>query len=279
MGIAGAVIGGAALTAGASALSSSNQASAAQSAANTQAQAANQASADTLAEYQQTAANLAPYNAAGQATIGPLQSYVSQYGQPDQGSGLSNAGQLNALLTNLETPGNSASYISQLPGYQFILNQGQQGVANSNAAQGLGVSGAALKGAASYASGLADSTYSQQLQNIQNAVTSNLNQNSAQQGNVTNAYNRLIGVSGLGENAAATSGAQGLQATNQAGNFSTSGAAAQAAGTIGSANALTSGLTGVTSAATSAYPNYLLYNALSNGSLGSSGYIDQGSFS
>jgi hypothetical protein len=52
--------------------------------------------------------------------------------------------------------------LAATPGYQFTLNQGLQAVQNSAAAKGLGVSGAALKGAADYATGLADSTYQTQ---------------------------------------------------------------------------------------------------------------------
>ncbi|MEQ6654667.1 hypothetical protein ODX32_10845, partial [Salmonella enterica subsp. enterica serovar Typhimurium] len=45
------------------------------------------------------------------------------------------------------------------PGYQFTFNQGMQGINSSAAAKGLGVSGANIRGAADYATGLADSTY------------------------------------------------------------------------------------------------------------------------
>src|SRR6185312_11573121 len=48
------------------------------------------------------------------------------------------------------------------PGYQFIKGQGLQSVANSNAAAGRGISGAALKGAAEFATGLAGTTLDQQ---------------------------------------------------------------------------------------------------------------------
>lgn len=46
-----------------------------------------------------------------------------------------------------------------LPGYQFTLGQGLKSVQNSAAARGLGTSGAALKGAANYSTGLANSQY------------------------------------------------------------------------------------------------------------------------
>lgn len=55
--------------------------------------------------------------------------------------------------------------LEKTPGYQFALQQGLKGTQNSYAAKGLGVSGAALKGASDYATGLASQTYQQQFQN------------------------------------------------------------------------------------------------------------------
>lgn len=117
--------------------------------------------------------------------------------------------------------------LENTPGYQFILKQGQKAVQNSAAARGLGTSGAALKGAASYATGLADSTYQQQ---FENAVT-----------NQSNAYNRLLSAAGLGENAAAgvgnaavTTGKGIAENTIGAGNAA-AGAYLQGGNAIGSA--------------------------------------------
>ncbi len=63
--------------------------------------------------------------------------------------------------------------IEATPGYAFNLQQGQEGVQNSAAARGLSSSGAALKGAATYASGLADSTYQNQYQDALSQYTTN----------------------------------------------------------------------------------------------------------
>lgn len=78
--------------------------------------------------------------------------------------------------------------LQQTPGYQFALTQGLQGTQNSAAAQGLGTSGAALAGAANYATGLAGTTFQNQFQNYlaQNAQI----------------FNQLFGVSQLGSQAA-----------------------------------------------------------------------------
>ena len=104
--------------------------------------------------------------------------------------------ELNARLPQLTTPF-SAANLAQTPGYQFTLGQGLQATQNGQAAQGLGNSGSALRGAEQYAQGLASTTYNQQLQNY-------LAQNSQ-------IYNMLSGVSSQGENAAAQTGNQALQ--------------------------------------------------------------------
>lgn len=105
------------------------------------------------------------------------------------------------------------SNLESLPGYQFTRTQGLKAVQNSAAARGLGVSGAALKGAANYATGLANSTYGDQ-------------------------FNRLMGISQLGENAAAQTGAYGTQTANNIGQNIIGAGNAQAAGAVGGANAV-----------------------------------------
>ncbi len=111
--------------------------------------------------------------------------------------------------------------LEKTPGYQFNLNQGLKSTQNAAAARGLGTSGAALKGAANFATGLADSTYQNQ---FNNAVT-----------NQTNQFNRLNTVTQSGQNAAAGLGGIGQQtAANIGGNYVGAGNAA-AAGINGSA--------------------------------------------
>jgi hypothetical protein len=114
--------------------------------------------------------------------------------------------------------------LEQTPGYQFNLTQGLKAVQNSAAARGLGVSGAAQKGAASYATGLADSTYQNQFNNY---VT-----------NQTNQYNRLMGLANQGENAAAQTGAYGTQTAANIGNNLTGAANAQGAAYLAQGNAI-----------------------------------------
>lgn len=71
-----------------------------------------------------------------------------------------------------------------------------------------------------------------------------------------------MGLSTLGENAAAQTGSIGQGYTNSAVNSMIGGANAQAAGTVGSATAWANGLNGIGNAAA----QYGMYNALTGGS-------------
>jgi len=230
MGIGAAIAGGVAAAGIGGAIISSN---AAQSAAKTQANAATQASNNALAAGKQAQADLAPYAAVGQPAAATLSQITS-----NPAAGLAPYG-----LSGLTFQPTQAQ-LAATPGYQFDLNQGLQSTQNANAAQGLGVSGAALKGAASYATGLANNTLTTQ----QGIFQQNLN----------NVLNPLQFNANMGENAAAGQGNYGMQATANANQYATAGSAATAAGTMGSAKALNSGLQAVGNAPL----NYLLYSNL-----------------
>jgi hypothetical protein len=120
------------------------------------------------------------------------------------------------------------------PGYQFNLSQGLKSTQNGYAAQGLGTSGAALKGAATYASGLADTTYQNQFKNALDSYTTNVS--------------RLQNIASLGENAGANTGNFGTQTAANIGQTAVGAANASAAGTIGSANAITGGINSLSNA-------------------------------
>ncbi|HVM93406.1 MAG TPA: hypothetical protein VMT67_11375 [Terriglobales bacterium] len=232
--VAAAVAGAAVAGVAGSAISSSISGNAAQSAANTQAQAAQNAQQLQWQQFQQLQQNLQPYMQLGPQNIPGLQSQLGRL----QGMQFS----FNPTMQQLE----------QTPGYQFTLNQGLNTVNNQLAAKGLNLSGAQARGIANYTTGLASNTYQQQYQNaLQNFMTN--------YGVQSDTYNRLSGLVGLGENAAAGVGNAGLQTATNAGNLITQGANAQAAGTIGAANALSSGITGATSSLGS---NALLYSLM-----------------
>jgi hypothetical protein len=201
-----AVLIGSGLAAGGAVASSVVAGNAAKRAAGVQADAAKVASDRALAQYGETKNNLAPYIDAGKGGLAEEQNLL----------GLGSGGAAD--------PGKINSFLEKTPGYAFTLDQGLKSTQNGFAAQGLGSSGAALKGAAQFSTGLASQQYETILQN----------------------YMKLAG---QGQDAATTLGGQGLTATGNANAYSTSGAAATAGGIIGGANALTAGINGVTSQA------------------------------
>lgn len=194
----GSLVGG-----GLSAIGSSN-------AAKTQQKSAQQANQVNWDMFNQIQKNLAPYLNLGKSSIN----------------------QLSGALPTVAQPFNmTEDQLQQTPGYQFTLDQGLKSVQNSAAARGLGSSGAALKGAAQYATGLADNTYQNQFNNY---WTNALNQYNMQLGR----YNALANQVGLGENAAAGLGNTGASVAQTVGNNIVGAGNAAAAGQVGVANAL-----------------------------------------
>lgn len=171
--VAAAVLGAGALGAGAT-IFGANKAADAQTAA------ANAGIANSKAMYDTTRSDLAPY----------------------RNSGINATDQLNKRLTELTTPisVNPDDFLNSTQ-YKFLQTQGERGVTNSSAARGLATSGAALKGAAAFESGLNSQQYQQNFNN--------------QNTNQTNAYTRLKGLIDTGENAGAQTGNIGQSAVNQ----------------------------------------------------------------
>lgn len=204
-----AIIGGGAILG--SALIGSN---ASESAANTQSDAANHAADLQQQNLAQTRESLQPFINTGYEAQGSLRNLLG-LGTP------TNAGTYGSL----SKPFDAAAFNQyEDPGYQFQLQQGQQALQNSQAAQNGVLSGAALKDLIGFNQGMASNAY-------QNAFGRYMTQNDA-------TYNRLSSLLGLGENAAAGVGNTGAQVMSNVGNTLTSGAAARAAGQVGSANAL-----------------------------------------
>lgn len=172
-------------------------------AGNQQKSAADKATKVQREMYDQTRTDLAPYRTAG-----------------DEGTNM-----LMGRLPELSAPITlDAATLQNLPGYNFALAQGLKAAQSGAAARGLGKSGAAVKGATGFATGLA------------NQFAGDAFQRELAQRN--QAYNQLLGVSQLGANAATQTGNFGIQTGQQIGNNLVGGAAAQGAGLVGGANAL-----------------------------------------
>jgi hypothetical protein len=138
---------------------------------------------------------------------------------------------------------------SKDPGYGFRLAEGQKALERNAAARGGLISGGALKAAQRFGQEMGTQEY-------------------------TNAFNRyqiernarlgpLQSLAGFGQTSVNQLGQAGQNYATSAGNLMTGGAAAQAAGQVGAANAITGGL--------GTYLNYSQNNALLNALRGSTG--------
>lgn len=185
-------------------------ANAAQTASGQQAAAANRALDIQTGIYNNTRGDLTPYREAGVSALSQLQ------GLTGSGPG---GDPLSAPLTKFFSP----SDLDKTPGYQFTLDQGLKALQNSYASKGLGISGNALRGVADYTTGLAQNTYLSQ---------ANLYKTQQKQ-----AFDMLMGQTQLGEQAAVGAGQLGVQSGANIGSTLTGLGQAQAAGTLGQANA------------------------------------------
>lgn len=209
------------------------QAHGATSAANAQFNAAQLAQNTQWGMFDRAAGYLDPYIRGGQRIFGQLEGRLPE-------------------LTRTFAP--TQAQLASTPGYQFTLGQGLQATQNDYAARGLGSSGSALKGAAQYATGLANTTYNQQLDNY-------LRQNQQQ-------YNMLLGGSQLGESAAGALGGIASNMGNSIAQSQIGGGNALAAGSVGRANAYSGMATPIS--------QYALLNQLMSGGGGGTGGWNSG---
>lgn len=146
-----------------------------QSAAAAQREAADKAAAATLQQQRQGLDAQRGYVDRGANALQPL---------ADRGNQV--YGSLVDRLPDLTAPINmDENTLQHTPGYRWNLEQGIRGVDLSSAARGL--SGAQLKAAATFATGLADTTYRNQFD------MANINK--------SNAFNRLLGTAQVGTDA------------------------------------------------------------------------------
>ena len=246
--------GGSALSAGSSLLGSGKSSSASKS-----------ASLYAYDQYLQNAATLQPFVAAGNNVGIPGMERIAG-ATPASVPYLANAAQYYQTAAGMTPPSVvTENWLQQTPGYQWQLGQGLQATQAAAAARGLGVSGSSLKGAATYATGLADANYQNQYNNAQTAWQDVMNQGAAQVNLGTAAnqaqsqqYNMYSALGTIGANAAAQTATSGTQLGQTSANYLNQAGQAQAAGTTGAASALTSGVN-----------NYLSYSALNQALQGS----------
>ena len=238
--LAGAVVGGVGSLLGGlfgafgASSAAKQQIAAEQKGINTLQQGENQALTYQQGATAQGLGNLQPYLQGGSAAEGTLSQMLAKPGQ----------GLLTPWTQQFTAP--TADQAAQTPGYQFQLQQGEQALQNSAAAQGGLLSGNTLAGMNQYAQGLASSNY----QNVfNNALTQYQSAYNTFQNNQANQYNMLSGQVGVGQNAAAGANSLLQAGAQNYGNITTNtGAdiaslmnqqgAAGAAGTLGQMQAL-----------------------------------------
>lgn len=132
--------------------------------------------------------------------------------QPYRDIGNNALAKLTELLNNGGLTSRFAGKVDQEPGYQFGMSEGLKGVGQSAAARGMGLSGEALKASSRYATDYATTKYNDAFNrwNVEN----------------NGIYNRLAGISGIGQTA-----------TNQVGAAGQAFGNAYADNTIGAGNA------------------------------------------
>lgn len=200
-------------------------------AADAQKDAAGKAIAVQQQQYQQTREDLSPYRDIGKVASGDLTNRLSDLTSP-----------ISIDPNVLE----NSDY------YKFAMTQGQKGVTNSAAARGLGKSGAALKGAAAFAKGLATDTYGKAFE-MENT-------------NKTNAFNRLKSLVDTGAGAATGTGVLGEKAAYNTGTALVGAGNAEAAADNRIGSAIAGGTNNI-----AGYAMAKGYQGLYGGSSGNSG--------
>jgi hypothetical protein len=179
IGLGTAIIGSSVLGAGASIWGAS-------SAAEAQKNAANQAINAQMSMFQQAKQLAQPFIDFGTSALSPLSKLITP--GPDQ-----------------------TSTLEQTPGYQFALSQGEKGITNQATMTGL--SGNALRAGSTFASGLAQQTWS-------------------------DTANKLLSAAGIGQSAASGVGGQAVTTGSQVGQNLIGAGNAQAGANIATGNAI-----------------------------------------
>jgi hypothetical protein len=255
-GVGGFLLGGPAGAAlGASLGGGLDSADAAQSAADTQADAAGQATAaserqyqqtraDQLRQYEQVRADQAPYRQAATPSLARMAAGTAPGGEYARSFGI-------------------ADYQAD-PGYQFRLQQGEQGINRAASARGGQYSGATLKALANFNSGLASQEYGAAYSRFNTDRTSKFNREASLAG-VGQTANTAVG--NAGTSAYSTIAQAGQNNANQTGQNLQNAGEARASGYVGSSNAIGSGIK-------QAYDSYQQNQALNN--MGGSGIYETG---
>lgn len=226
--VAAAVVGGAAIGAGASYFASKSQADAARDAAEASSEAARYQADIQKQIYDQTRGDQTPWREAGAGALSQLTAGTAPNGD---------------LMRSFSM----ADYEAD-PGYAFRQAEGMKAIERSAAARGGALSGGALRGIQRFGQGLASEEYGNAFNRYQT--------------NQTNRFNRLASVAGVGQTANAALGQAGSNYANAITGISQADATNQGNAILAAGNARASGYAGIGNSLAGAPTNYLLLKSL-----------------
>lgn len=170
---------------------------------------------------------LAPQRSDAELAAEARKRFLAQFPATDSNAG-SSAGVGNDPRFGMLTRPFGMADFQESPAYQFNLEQGRRAIENAASKNKTLYAPQTLQDIGRYSQGVA----SNEFQNAFSNYNTNLN----------NIWSRLYAMSGSGQNAAAQLGGFGTTVAGNMGNDITSGAAASAAGRVGSANAISGGV-------------------------------------
>jgi len=259
--------GGAILASGAigglsSIIGGGKQAQAASEAAQAQVQAAQIASQTQLAMFQEAKNQLSPFIQYGQQSLPALQALTGT-GPNATAQSVLTSPLLSPIQTQWPMFSPTMDWLKTTPGYQFQLDVGSESIKNELAAKGLRLGGAFGTALQKYTTGLADTTYAQQLQNYQSQVAQQMQGAQLTLNQRAQILNALGGQAQLGVGAAGALTGASIQTGQGVAQTQLASGAAQAGGIVGQANALSGALSGVSGSAS----NTALLYAMNQGGL------------
>lgn len=207
-------------------------------------------------------ANQQPFLDAGKSSIASLMSQIQ--------SGKFGAGSLGSAPTftgSFHTP--TMEEAQATPGYQFTQQQGSKGILQGAAAAGGAISGGTLKALDSFNTGLANTTYNDVFNRSLSTFGTGLQGYQAQlagfganMGAQQQEFNQAFAPAALGEGAVQNLNSSGQQTSSTVAQLLQGLGNSQAAGTVGSSNAINSGIGGAVNGIGGALSGYSQSNIL-----------------
>ena len=186
--------------------------------------------------------NQAPFLQAGQQSISQLMDALK--------NGTFGPGSI-PLAPQFQAP--TLADAQQTPGYQFAAQQGSKGILEGAAAAGGAISGGTLKSLDQFNTNLANSTYGDVFNRALSTYQTGMQGYQANLQRQSQEFNQLLAPAQIGEGATQNLNTSGTQAALNVGNLMTQIGNAQAAGTVGSANAWANAIGGVTNSLSEGY--------------------------